>query len=101
VFAAATTPDDAARALEIFLALEASGWKGRRGTALANNAGNAAFIRRAVREGAARGSCEIVTLHAGAVMPVARRHRAAPSRRAFYFKMGVDERFANFRRAYN
>lgn len=95
VFAAATTPDDAARALEIFLALEASGWKGRRGTALANNAGNAAFIRRAVREGAARGSCEIVTLHAGAV-PVAAAIVLRHLDRAFYFKMGVDERFAKF-----
>jgi CelD/BcsL family acetyltransferase involved in cellulose biosynthesis len=95
VFAAATTPDDAARALEIFLALEASGWKGRRGTALASSAGDAAFIRRAVREGAARGACEIVTLHAGAT-PVAAAIVPRHLDRAFYFKIGIDERFAQF-----
>jgi CelD/BcsL family acetyltransferase involved in cellulose biosynthesis len=95
VFAAATTPDDAARALEIFLALEAGGWKGRRGTALANSAGNAAFIRHAVRESAARGACEIVTLHAGAT-PVAAAIVPRHLDRAFYFKIGIDERFAQF-----
>lgn len=95
VFAAATAPDDAARALEIFLTLEASGWKGRRGTALASTAGNAAFIRRAVREGAARGNCEIVTLHAGDT-PVAAAIVLRHLDRAFYFKIGIDERFARF-----
>src|SRR5580698_7161962 len=33
-FAAARTVDEVARAVEVFLALEASGWKGERGTAL-------------------------------------------------------------------
>lgn len=95
VFAAATAPNEAARALEIFLALEAGGWKGRRGTALASNASDAAFIRRAVREGAARGTCEIVTLYAGAT-PVAAAIVLRHLDRAFYFKIGVDERFAKF-----
>jgi CelD/BcsL family acetyltransferase involved in cellulose biosynthesis len=95
VFAAATAPDDAARALEIFLALEAGGWKGGRGTALASTAGDAAFIRRAVREGAARGNCEIVTLHTGDT-PVAAAIVLRHLDRAFYFKIGIDERFAKF-----
>ncbi len=94
-FAAATAPDDAARAIEVFLALEDSGWKGRRGTALASSAGNAAFIRRAAREGAARGTCEIVTLHAGAT-PLAAAIVLRHLDRAFYFKIGIDERFAKF-----
>ena len=47
VFHAARTPDEVAQALETFLALEMSGWKGERGTALAQDAGDAAFIRSA------------------------------------------------------
>ena len=46
-FDVARTPAEVATALETFLALEASGWKGQRGTALVQNAGDAAFIRRA------------------------------------------------------
>jgi hypothetical protein len=77
------------------LALEAGGWKGRRGTALTQNEGDASFIRRATAALADTGQCEIVSLRAGA-SPVATgivlRHRD----RAFFFKIGVDERFAKF-----
>jgi CelD/BcsL family acetyltransferase involved in cellulose biosynthesis len=94
-FEVAQTPNDAARALETFLALEASGWKAQRGTALTQDDGDAAFIRRAVSALAEDGQCEIVTLRAGAT-PVAAaivlRHLA----HAFYFKLGVDEGFAKF-----
>jgi CelD/BcsL family acetyltransferase involved in cellulose biosynthesis len=94
-FEAARTTDDVARALEHFLTLEASGWKAERGTALAQDAGDAAFIRRAAVGLAEHGQCEIATLRAGAT-PVAAaivlRHRD----RAFYFKLGVDEHFAKF-----
>jgi CelD/BcsL family acetyltransferase involved in cellulose biosynthesis len=94
-FAVARSPDDVRAATEIFLALEASGWKGARRTALIQSEGDAAFIRRATKALAATGQCEIVTLRAGAT-PVAAgvvlRHQA----RAFYFKIGVDERFAKF-----
>jgi CelD/BcsL family acetyltransferase involved in cellulose biosynthesis len=91
----ARSPGDVSAATEIFLALEASGWKGARHTALIQSEGDAAFIRRATKAMAATGQCEIVTLRAGAT-PVAAgvvlRHQA----RAFYFKIGVDERFAKF-----
>jgi CelD/BcsL family acetyltransferase involved in cellulose biosynthesis len=94
-FEVARAPDDAARALETFLVLEASGWKAQRGTALTQDDGDAAFIRRAVAALAENGQCEIATLRAGAT-PVAAaivlRHLA----RAFYFKLGVDEQFAKF-----
>ena len=93
VFEVARTPREVAGALEIFLKLEASGWKGRRGTALNQNDGDAAFIRRATAALAERGSCEIVTLRAGQVTVAAAivpRHLD----RAFYFKLGIDERFA-------
>src|SRR5207237_2342580 len=89
----ARTPTEVTAALELFLALEASGWKGRRGTALSQDAGDAAFIRRAAVALAERGQCEIVTLRAGTTAIAAGivpRHRD----RAFYFKIGVDEAFA-------
>jgi CelD/BcsL family acetyltransferase involved in cellulose biosynthesis len=94
-FEVARTPGDVAIAIEGFLELEASGWKGKRGTALVQHAGDAAFIRRAAAALAQTAQCEIVTLRAGDT-PVASaivlRHRD----RAFYFKLGVDERFAKF-----
>lgn len=93
IFTIATTPSEIKRDLGIFLTLEASGWKARRGTALAQNEGDATFVRRAVFDAAARGNCEIVTLHAGET-PVASAIVLRHLDRAFYFKLGVDERFA-------
>jgi CelD/BcsL family acetyltransferase involved in cellulose biosynthesis len=94
-FGVARTREAVTPAVETFLELEASGWKARRGTALMQDRGDAAFIRRATPALAEAGSCEIVTLHAGDT-PVAAaivlRHRD----RAFYFKLGVDQRFAKF-----
>ena len=89
----ARSPQDVASALEAFLKLEASGWKGERGTALAQVAGDAAFIRRAMPLLAATRNCEIITLRAGdapAASGIVLRHQT----RAFFFKIGVDERFA-------
>jgi CelD/BcsL family acetyltransferase involved in cellulose biosynthesis len=94
-FEVARTPAEVTTAIETFLKLEASGWKGKRGTALVQDEGDAAFIRRATPALAASGQCEIVTLTAAAT-PVASaivlRHRD----RAFYFKLGVDEAFSKF-----
>jgi hypothetical protein len=94
-FEVARTPDGAARALEPFLILEASGWKAERGTALAQDDGDAAFIRRAVTTLAENGQCEVVTLRAGPI-PVAAAIVLRHLDRAFYFKLGVDEHFAKF-----
>lgn len=94
-FEVATTPDDVASALAIFLDLEASGWKARRGTALNQHAGDAAFIRSATIALAARRQCEIVTLRAGeqaVASGVVLRHLD----RAFFFKLGVDPAFARY-----
>jgi CelD/BcsL family acetyltransferase involved in cellulose biosynthesis len=91
----ARTPGEVAAAIETFLQLEASGWKGKRGTALVQDDGDAAFIRRATPALAANRSCEIVTLKAGA-SPVAAAIVLRHQDRAFYFKLGVDERFAKF-----
>jgi CelD/BcsL family acetyltransferase involved in cellulose biosynthesis len=94
-FDVAKSPDEVAAATETFMKLEASGWKGARGTALAQDAGDAAFIRRATAALAATGQCEIVTLRAGAT-PAAAGIVLRHQDRAFYFKLGVDERFAKF-----
>ena len=94
-FEVARTPNEAARALETFLTLEASGWKAERGTALAQDDGDAAFIRCAVTALAENRQCEIVTLRAGAT-PVAAAIVLRHLTHAFYFKLGVDERFAKF-----
>lgn len=84
-------PDGVHAALERFLALEASGWKGKRGTALVQNAGNAAFIREAAKGLAARGQFEVLALNIG--------ERLAASclvikgeRQAYFFKLAHDER---------
>lgn len=92
-FDVARDPVDVAAAVETFLALEASGWKALRGTALVQHTGDAAFVRRATSALAATGQCQIVTLRAGET-PVAAAIVLRQQDRAFYFKLGVDERFA-------
>ncbi|MBC9875937.1 GNAT family N-acetyltransferase [Bradyrhizobium sp. INPA01-394B] len=92
-FEVARKVDEIKPALETFLQLEASGWKGLRGTALMQDAGDATFVRRAVPALAETAQCEIVTLRAGATAVAAGivlRHQD----RAFFFKLGIDERFA-------
>lgn len=92
-FHIARTPAEIADGVETFLTLEASGWKGERGTALLQNDGDTTFIRNATRDLAERGQCEIVTLRAGAT-PVAAGVMLRHLDRAYYFKIGIDERFA-------
>jgi CelD/BcsL family acetyltransferase involved in cellulose biosynthesis len=94
-FEVARTPEQVATALETFLRLEASGWKGKRGTALMQDDGDAGFIRRGAVSLAENGQCEIVTLRAGAT-PVAAGIVLRHQNRAFYFKLGIDENFAKY-----
>jgi CelD/BcsL family acetyltransferase involved in cellulose biosynthesis len=94
-FDVARTREQGAAALEIFLRLEASGWKGKRGTALIQDDGDAAFVRRAAPMLAETGQSEIVTLCAGDT-PVAAGIVLRHQDRAFFFKLGIDERFAKF-----
>lgn len=95
VFEVARRPDEIGPALETFLQLEASGWKGKRGTALIQHAGDAAFIRRAVPALAETAQCEIVCLRAGTI-PVAAGIVLRHQDRAFFFKLGIDEGFARY-----
>jgi len=89
----ASEPADVARALDIFLKLEDAGWKGARGTALAQAAGDAAFIRAAMSRLSATGMAEIITLSSGPE-PVAAGLVLRQGRRAFYFKIAYDEKVA-------
>ena len=93
VFEVARTASEIDAALSVFLDLEASGWKAKRGTALKLHDGDAAFIRRATTELAATGQCEIVSLRAG-VTPIAAAIVLKHLDRAFYFKLGINENFA-------
>ncbi|MDA9537499.1 acyl-CoA acyltransferase [Bradyrhizobium sp. CCBAU 21362] len=95
VLEVARRPDEIGPALETFLQLEACGWKGKRGTALIQHAGDATFIRRAVPALAETAQCEIVSLRAGTV-PVAAGIVLRHQDRAFFFKLGIDERFARY-----
>ena len=92
-FTVARRPDEIARALEIFLALEASGWKAQRGTAMSQHGGDLRFIRRATADLSAHRQCEIATLMAGTT-PVASGLVLRHLDRAYWFKLGFDEQFA-------
>ncbi len=94
-FDVARTPEAVTCAIETFLTLEASGWKGQRGTALVQHDGDASFVRRATVALAEVSQCEIVSLRAGDT-PVAAAIVLRHQDRAFYFKLGIDERFAKF-----
>ena len=92
-FDVATAPADVARALDDFLVLEASGWKGARGTALAESAGDTAFIREAATALAAEGLCSAVTLAASG-KPVAAGIVLRHGGRAYFYKIAYDETMA-------
>ena len=94
-FDVARTPAEMAAAVETFLTLEASGWKAKRGTALGRTKAMRPLSAAPLSALAEVGQCEIVTLRAGETAVAAAivlRHQD----RAFYFKLGVDERFAKF-----
>ncbi|UYO52936.1 GNAT family N-acetyltransferase [Rhodopseudomonas palustris] len=92
-FTVAKTADEAARAFDIFLALEDSGWKGRRGSSLKRQPELASRLRNAAIAMAGRGQCEVIALSAGAT-PVAAGIVLRHADRAYFFKLGIDESFA-------
>lgn len=92
-FAIASSPSDVAAALDGFLKLEASGWKGKRGTALAKDARDSEFIRCAISDLAADGNAEIATLTRGG-SPIAAGLLLRHGRRIYFFKIAYDETVA-------
>jgi CelD/BcsL family acetyltransferase involved in cellulose biosynthesis len=92
-----TTSDAAAmrRAIEDFLELEASGWKGRQGTAFLCDPAGAAFMRSAIVALAEQGCATIDALEIDG-LPVSMQLilRCGPA--AFTWKTAFDERFQDF-----
>lgn len=86
----ATAPQAVAVALEEFLALEAKGWKGARGTALIQHAGDARFIREAAPALAAQAKFEIVSLTRNNAT-IASGLILRDADRAYFFKIAMDE----------
>jgi CelD/BcsL family acetyltransferase involved in cellulose biosynthesis len=94
-FAQATTPAAVAAALDAFMALEARGWKGRAGGAAAAREDVAAFVRRAVRDLAARGDAGVAEL-AAAGRPLASGVVLRSGDHAWFWKIAYDESAARF-----
>lgn len=87
---AASKPEEIGPALERFLVLEASGWKGRRGTALGQIPGDAAFIRAAAAASSRKGAFEICELLLNGA-PVAAGLVFRSRQTAFFLKTAYDE----------
>ena len=84
-----------AAAIEAFLAVEKSGWKGARRSALDAQAERAAFARETMARFSARGALEIHALTLRGE-PIAAAAVLRAGNRAFYWKTAYDERFAAY-----
>jgi CelD/BcsL family acetyltransferase involved in cellulose biosynthesis len=81
--------------IDCFLALEASGWKGRDGAALANAAETEAFVRDALRGARAAERLEMIRLDVdGRAIAMLVNFMTPPG--SFSFKIAFDEEFARF-----
>ena len=78
-----------------FLELEASGWKGRRGSALAIGEPNRRFFERTALGAAARGRLMMLALKLGG-RPVAMKCNFLAGGGAFTFKIAYDEAYAKY-----
>ena len=85
-----TEPHAVGRAFEDFLSLEAAGWKGRQGTALANNAADAQYTRAMIAALAAQGDAEVHSLTLDG-RPVSMQMLLRAGRTAFTWKTCYDE----------
>jgi CelD/BcsL family acetyltransferase involved in cellulose biosynthesis len=91
-----TTEAEAVRkAVEEFLAMEAAGWKGRQGTALASNQADAAFMRGAMAALAEHGSAAVHSIHLDG-KPVSMQIVGRAGAAAFTWKTAYDEAFHDF-----
>jgi CelD/BcsL family acetyltransferase involved in cellulose biosynthesis len=86
---------DDASGVEAFLALEQSGWKGARGSALAADAARAAFTREMLARFASRRQLQTHSLALDGE-PIAIGLVLRSGARAFYWKTAYDERFADY-----
>jgi CelD/BcsL family acetyltransferase involved in cellulose biosynthesis len=91
-FTILTEPAEVRDAFEAFLQLEASGWKGRQGTALLANATDAAFARSMIAALATEGAASIHALFLDA-RPVSMQIVLRAGAAAFTWKTTYDEAF--------
>jgi CelD/BcsL family acetyltransferase involved in cellulose biosynthesis len=89
------TNDDAGEWAEDFLKLEAAGWKGSEGTALASIPATCSFFRDAIRNAARDGLLDMLRIDLdGAALAMLVNFRLGEG--AFSYKIAFDERFARF-----
>ena len=81
--------------IDHFLALEAAGWKGAAGSALASHDATAGLFRDALRGAAERGRLERLSLKLDG-RPIAMLANFITAPGAFSYKTAFDERFARF-----
>lgn len=87
--------DDAQQWAQDFLALEAAGWKGLEGTALARTAETRAFFHESIARAASHGMLDMLRIDLdGAAIAMLVNFRMG--RGAFSYKIAFDERFARF-----
>ena len=92
-FVSMSAVEEVRPAIEEFLRLEASGWKGKCGTAFLSSPGQAAFVRTLTRDLARQGKCRVdMLLRAG--QPVAMGIVLSSADRAAFWKTTYDEDFA-------
>lgn len=82
-------------ALQRFFSLEASGWKGRRGTAAGQDASRAAFFRESTAALADEGEARIVEIMSGGA-PIAAALLFIAQGRAWFFKTAYDETLSRY-----
>ena len=82
-------------AVDAFLRLEAAGWKGREGTAIASVPAHAEFVREAATRFAARGALRLLFLEGGDRIAAARLSLRAGGV-DYCFKVAYDEELARF-----
>ena len=91
----ARQPDDVRQAVEDFLALEASGWKGREGSAMAVDRYRAAFAREAAQRLAENDQCRVHALHLNGEV-IASLIVFVEAGVAYTWKTAYDESYARF-----
>ena len=94
-YTSARRPDEIRDAMERFLALEASGWKGNQSSALLSDPSSATFARAMSRHFAQEQACWIDALELDGT-PIAMGIMLVAGDVAFYWKTAYDERFARY-----
>ena len=82
-------------ATELFLALEAKGWKGRNGTAFLDNANAATFLRTVTRSLAQQGECSVDVMSVGGTAAGV-GIILGDATRSFYWKTTFDEELSTY-----